>query len=914
MSLETYRRKRDFSKTPEPSGEEAAFAPPKPGRRFVVQRHRATRLHYDFRLELDGVLVSWAVPKGPSLNPKDRRMAVRTEDHPLSYFDFEGVIPKGEYGGGDVVVWDWGTWQAEETSDPASALRRGELKFSLDGQKLKGRFTIVKTRPGDPDKDEWLLIHKNDECADPEWDVDAYPRSVKTGRSNDEVAAGADAIWDSRAPAEQASVDLSGAAATPLPEFIEPMKATAVDRAFSDPDWLFEVKLDGYRVEAVIDDGRLRLWTRNRQDAARYFPDLAAGPATWINARSAIVDGEVVALDEEGNPSFALLQERAGPLRGGAAARAGSTPAPIVYYAFDLLHHDGRSLLAVPLEQRKRLLRSLLREHAVVRFGAHIETDGEAFLDVVQQRGLEGMVAKLRNSPYEPGRRSRYWLKVKVRREQEVVVVGYEPGKGTHKQLGSLLVATSDDGRLRFAGEVGSGLDERTRRFFRDELEQHRLDAAPVANPPRLKDARWSAPRHVIRVEYSEWTSEGYLRQPSYKGIEVGRDPNDVAVDREEPARATVAAAERSAKTARGRAAAGKSEGAKSDGAKSKSGPVKSKPKRGGAAQSRAVVFTEPGNARSGPPQAATAEELAALDALVKEGRWRIGGHEVRLTNLDKVFFPEPGFTKRDLVRYYVTVAPVMLPYLRGRAVNLWRWPDGVTGNHFWQKEIPAYAPEWMSRWAYPEAKSSESHTYIVAERVATMAWLANHATIDMHAWTSRTDAYKHPTYALVDIDPGPDTTFDELLALARLYRSALGHLGVTGLPKVSGKRGIQVWIPIRPIYTFDQTRAWVEGISRAVGATLPDLVSWEWEKSSRRGRARLDYTQNAVNKTLVAPYAVRPVPNAAVSTPIEWRELDDPSLRPDGWNIRTILDRLVERGDLFRPVLEIEQELPTLD
>ncbi len=866
MPLETYRRKRDFSKTPEPSGDEPAGPrPPSGDRRFVVQRHRATRLHYDFRLEMNDVLVSWAVPKGPSLNPKDRRMAVHVEDHPVSYFDFEGVIPKGEYGGGDVIVWDWGTWEPEETDNPARAVHQGELKFSLNGEKLKGRFTIVKIRDPDPDKDDWLLIHKADEFADPDWNVDNLPRSVKTGRTNDEVKAGADAVWDSSAPAAEANIDLSGAVSAPLPDFIDPMKATAVDKGFSDPDWLFEVKLDGYRLETVVDGRSVRMWTRNKQDAGTYFPDLASAPPTWIRAQTAIVDGEVVALDEDGNPSFKLLQARAGPLRGRPEQAA-----PIVYYVFDLLYLDGRSLLGVPLEQRKRLLRSVLREHPVVRYGSHIEGDGDGFLEVVRQRQLEGMVAKLRNSLYEPGRRSRYWLKIKVRREQEVVVVGYEPGQRAAKDLGSLLVAVNEDGKLHYAGEVGSGFDQRSRTFWRQELDNLRVETPPVVGAPRNKNARWAKPQYVIRVEFTDWTAENYLRQPAYKGIDVGRDPREVTRESTVPTARTVAAAEKQL-------------------AKSPS----PKPSKGSTSAS-------PPPEVNGLPQSATEAELAALDAMTKDGVWEIGGRPVTLSNLDKVLFPEPGFTKRDLIRYYATIAPTMLPYLRGRALNLWRWPDGVTGHSFWQKEIPSYAPPWIERWEYPEARSSESHTYIVANQVATMAWLANHATIDMHPWTSRTDAYRNPTYALVDIDPGSDTTFEQVVALARLYRAALGHLGVAGFPKTTGKRGLQIWIPITPRYTFDETRAWVEGISRAVGATLPDLVSWQWEKTSRRGRARLDYTQNAVNKTLVAPYAVRPVMAGSVSAPISWDELDDPELRPGRWDIRSIFDRLHERGDLF--------------
>ncbi|CAN5596205.1 DNA ligase D [soil metagenome] len=893
MSLETYRRKRNFRRTPEPAGDPNGLsAPPPHGSRFVVQRHRATRLHYDFRLEIDGVLMSWAVPKGPSLNPADRRMAVHTEDHPLSYYDFEGIIPKGEYGGGDVIVWDWGTFEPEETDDPGQAVRAGELKFRLDGAKLNGRFTLVRIRSDDPAKDDWLLIHKKDDDADPKWDVDEHPRSAKSGRTNDEVAAGADAMWDSRAPAQEAEIDLSAAREAPLPDFLDPMRATPADRPFDDPDWLFELKLDGYRVEAVIEGNAVRLWTRNRQDASRYFPDLATMAPTWIRAHSAIVDGEVVALNEDGRPEFGLLQDRAGMGRFGAPGRRAkaAAPAPINYYVFDILYHDGRLLTEVPLEHRKRLLRSVLVDHPVVRFGSHVDADGRDFHAAVEQQGLEGVVAKLRSSHYEPGRRSRAWLKIKIRREQEVLVVGYEPGRGSHSDLGSLILGLYENDELRYVGEVGSGLDARTRRQVREELEAHRLDQPPVVNPPRIKGARWSEPRLVVRVEFSEWTDDGLLRQAAYKGLEIGRDPRTITKEEPVPARRAADQAER--------------QSARRDGKVAGTGPK----------QAAAAVESVTAPVADGPPQAATLDELDALDQLGKGGVWEVGGHEVTLSNLDKVLFPEPGYTKRDLIRYYVTIAPVMLPYLSGRALNLWRWPDGVTGKQFWQKEIPNYAPEWIQRWSYPDAGSSEAHTYLVADRVATMAWLANHATIDMHPWTSRTTAYRTPTYALIDIDPGQKTSFDHIVTFARLYQAALEHLDVVGFPKVTGKRGIQIWVPIRPAYTFEQTRDWVEQLSRAVGATVPELISWEWEKAARRGRARLDYTQNAVNKTLVAPYAVRPVTGAAVSAPITWEELDAEGLKPDAWNIETIVDRVSEVGDLFGGALELEQDLPELN
>jgi bifunctional non-homologous end joining protein LigD len=899
MSLDTYKKKRDFRKTPEPAGE--VGAPPRGSRRYVVQRHRATRLHYDFRLEIDGVLMSWAVPRGPSLNPADRRMAVHVEDHPLDYFDFEGVIPKGEYGGGDVIVWDWGTFEPEETDDPGKAVRAGELKFALNGEKLHGRFTIVKTRGSRSGENDWLLIHKKDEFADPEWDVDALPRSVKTGRTNDEVKAGRDAIWDSSAPAAQAAIDLAGARTARQPAFIEPMAATLAGGPFDDPDWIFELKLDGYRIEAVVDSGKVKLWTRNQQDGARYFPDLAGAKPTWIRAEQAIVDGEVVALDRAGKPTFSLLQDRAGmgrfgprPVPVAKESRRGKKAAaqepddgfvaPVVYYVFDILYHDGRLLTDVPLEQRKRLLRSVLREHDSVRYAAHFD-EGKQFYEVVRQQGLEGLIAKLRTSRYEVGRRSKAWLKIKIRREQEVVVIGYELGKGARADLGSLILAVREGKEWSYVGEVGSGLDNKTIRKLKKELDDHAV-AAPVApNAPRIKGARWSEPRLVVRVEFSEWTDDGLLRQAAYKGLEIGKDPKSV---RREVGIATAAAVK-----------------------EAESKLVGSPPKAGTTAKRRARSSNA--TPATALPQAPTKQELAALDEMTKDGTWEIGGESVNLTNLDKVLFPEPGYTKRDLIRYYVTIAPVLLPHLAGRALNLSRWPDGVNGHTFWQKQIPDWAPDWIARWDYPEAGSSESHTYLVADRVATMAWLANHATIDLHPWTSRTASYREPTFALIDIDPGDKTTFADVVILAKLYRAALEHLGLIGLPKTTGKRGIQIWVPIRPGYTYRETSDWVEALSRAIGAAAPSLVSWEWAKRSRRGLARLDFTQNAVNKTLVAPYAVRPVANAGVSTPLIWDELDDPSLRPDKWDIKSVLPRIKKVGDLFAPALTLEQELPEL-
>jgi bifunctional non-homologous end joining protein LigD len=934
VPLEQYHRKRDFSITPEPPGDPDARGTG----RFVVQRHRATRLHYDFRLEIDGVLASWAVPKGPTLDPKERRMAVHVEDHPIEYFDFEGVIPKGQYGAGDVVVWDWGTFEPEaETPDPAKAVADGELKFVLHGAKLRGRFTIVRTsrRPGsapaaafEDESEQWLLIKKRDEAAAPGWDAEDHPQSVKTGRTNDEVKANRDALWTSDMPAAQAEIDLTGAVEAPVPDYVEPMAATLSNKPFRDDDWLFEIKWDGYRVEAVVRDGEVRLWTRRGNPAETYFGRLLA-PPSWINAREAIVDGEIVALDEQGVPDFPLLQEKISQVRAGRPAGG------LVYQAFDLLYLDGRLLTNVPLEDRKRLLRSVLKESPRVRFASHVETEGIAFHDAAEKLGVEGIIAKHRRSRYEPGRRTTTWLKIKIRPEQELVVGGWTPGEGNAKDLGAVAVGVYEDGKLRFSGKVGSGFNGRTRAELRERLEALATDRSPFDPPPErkgeLRTVRWVRPELVIRAELGGWTRDGHVRQTSYKGLALDKDPMTVVRERPTPISDAEKAAEAEVAEAEAKAAADRREvePASMEGQPMpKTSPSrKANPRRSASADSRGSVTSDSGGSPTagpdGRPWVATDEELAALDAIKGEGLWEVGGEQLKLTNLDKVLFPppegrdEPPITKRELIRYFARIGPAMLPHLADRPLNLHRYPNGAGAPGFWQKDIPSTAPRWLTIWhetGFREREDREANDHLVADRVATLCWLGNQAAFEVHAWTSTRGDPWRPTFALIDIDPGPKTTWDETLVLARLYRTALAHLGVRAYPKTTGSRGIQAWIPIvRGRYTYEDTSAWVEKLSRAIGSTVPDLVSWNWSKAERGGKARLDYTQNASIKTLVAPYAVRPRPGAPVSMPIDWDDLDDPALRSDRWTIRNAVERVAERGDLFAAVQSDEQELPPL-
>ncbi|HXG26392.1 MAG TPA: DNA ligase D [Candidatus Binatia bacterium] len=933
--LEEYKRKRDFRRTPEPPpGVLRTVAEPaggwRPGRggRYVVQRHRATRLHYDFRLEIDGVLVSWAVPKGPTLDPAQRRMAVHVEDHPIEYFDFEGVIPKGEYGGGDVIVWDWGTWQPEpETPDGRRAVEDGELKFVLNGEKLRGRFTIVRTSgrgsgrgarvrressrmpSEESDGDQWLLIKKRDEAAVDGWDAEDHPQSVKTGRTNDEVKEARDALWISAAPAATAEIDLTGARPAKLPGFIPPMAATLTDRGFRDDDWLFEVKWDGYRVEAVVKDGTARIFTRNGNDAETYFPKLLT-KATWIDADEAIVDGEVVALGEDGMPDFSLLQEATG----GPSNR-------FVYQAFDLLHLDGRSLLAVPLESRKALLKTVLRAgDRRVRFADHVLAEGLEFLEAARGLGLEGIVAKHRRSPYEPGKRARTWLKIKVRPEQELVVGGWTPGEGAAKDLGALVVGyyvTGEDGRkrLHFAGKVGSGFNNQSRKRLRVLLEDLATDESPFDPPPpkdykgrwggELRNVVWTRPELVIRAELGGWTRDGIVRQAAFKGLDEGGKPATEVV-REQPV-ATRDAVDQAAATI-----ADPEEDAPVAVSSNRHSKASSDPPPTGRARRRAASSAQEHEFA----WEATPEELAALDAMTKDGIWEVGGFELKLTNLDKVIFPprdEGPFTKRDLIRYFALIAPTMLPHLQDRPLNFQRFPNGPNAPGFWQKDIPSTAPAWLRRWREVGVEEREANDHLIADRVGALCWLGNQTSFEIHAWTSKIQDPMTPTFALVDIDPGTKTTWEETVMLAKLYRTALEHLGVRGYPKTTGKRGIQVWIPIEPKYTFLDTSDWVEKLSRAIGATVPGLVSWEWAKKNRGGKARLDYTQNTYIKTLVAPYSVRPADGAPVSAPITWDELDDLELRSDRWTIKSIIDRVAKVGDLFAGARTDLQELPPL-
>ena len=983
MPLEEYRRKRDFARTPEPSGDAAeprdgpggllfpGWQRLPGGRRFCVQMHHASRLHWDFRLERDGVLLSWAVPKGPTLDPRERRLAVHVEDHPLDYGDFEGVIPDG-YGAGTVMLWDAGevTWVKESAEDFDASMAKGDVKFRLAGAKLNGEFALIRTggrgrrSPGPDDDRNWLLIKKQDGAVIPGMDAADLDISVLSGRSLAEIAAAPAATWSGpdfeggggRGPAPVAAVarrpagtgrmavraayagSSAGVTAPPfaetapppqpgaralietaprrrVPATVRPMLATAMTKPFSRPGWLYEIKYDGVRAVATVRNGAVSLSARSGRDETRRYPELQE-LSSALAVGDAVVDGEIVALDSESRPSFELLQRRINVGDARAAERLRSE-VPAVFMAFDLIAADGHDLRDLPLRDRKRALRELLRDGASVRYADHVEVEGEAFFHAAAERGLEGIVAKRAGSRYETGRRSDAWLKVRAWRTQDCVVCGYTPGRNSRADLGAVVLGILDDGALRHCGKVGSGLDEPTIRLLLERLEPLRVDAPPFETGPTPEvTATWVRPELVCSVRHIEWTREGTLRQPTWRGLRDDLTVADCVRERElSPAAidTSAGAAPASPPPATVAPPAARPASLSPPPAGASSRPKRQQ--RGDApAPGAAPAATPPPGDGSGitrPDLDRWTEELDALARLPANAHWEIGGRRVRLTNLDKPLWPAGGPTKRDMVAHYVRLAEALLPHLRDRPLGMQVFPDGVDGKHFWRKRIPDHAPDWIRTWTY---HGDRTVTYVVVDEVATLAWMANSAAIDIHPWHSRVDAPEQPDWAVFDLDPFEPATFEDVRHIASLVHAALDHYGLRGYPKVSGQTGVQIYVPLQRGPEMSEVRAWVEEVSRAIGRVAPDKVSWEWEVARRHGRIRIDYTQNVTGKTLAAPYSLRPAPGAPVSMPVTWEELDEPGMRPDRWSIDDCAARLAEAGDLFAPVLAGGQSLPPLD
>jgi bifunctional non-homologous end joining protein LigD len=765
--LDEYKRKRDPKQTPEPFGGSKRGKQPI----FVVQRHDARSLHYDFRLERGGALASWAVPKGVPTEPGGRALAVHVEDHPLEYAKFEGEIPKGQYGAGMVELWDTGTYELLEEK------RDGGLTFRLDGKRFRGVWTLVPAHM-DGKEQNWLLLKKRD-------DDGAAPARASTSR-------------------------------------YRAMLATLAADVPPGTGWLHEVKWDGYRALAYVEAGVATLLSRNDNDLTGRFASVAKALGKLPDC---VLDGEVCALDEQGRSSFSAMQQGTGPL---------------VYYVFDLLEEDGQPLVDRPLTERRDRLESLLRTAKGPIKLSEAFDDGEALLAAARENELEGIIAKRADSRYAQGKRTRDWLKVKTHGRQELVIAGYTKGAGSRATgFGSLVLGVQRDGELQWAGNVGTGFTQTEIRRLLELLRPLHRDTTPFAAVPKMPrvrkgDVQWVEPRLVAEVEFSEWTHDNRLRQPSYQGLREDKAPEEVR--KEEPM------------------------------------PTESMP-------------TE-----------------------ITKGK-RI----IKLTNLDKPFWPEEGISKGDLLAYYREVAPVLVPHLKDRPFTMRRYPDGAGGKAFFQKDAPSHMPDWIptvpvkvtSRDA--PRKSRTIRAPLVDDELALL-WMVNMGCIDMNAWYSRVPKLDRPDFVLFDLDPSEGIGFEAVIEVALLVKGLLDAIGLASFPKTSSLDGMHVLVPIERRATYEDTRRFSEIVAGALARTHPGLVTTEWSKAKRRG-VLIDANQNGEGKTIASAYSVRPRPGAPVSTPLRWDEVTE-KLNPSIYTMEVVLDRVRRHGDLHEGVLTTRQSL----
>jgi bifunctional non-homologous end joining protein LigD len=776
VSLREYERKRDRKKTKEPfpSGRRRGK---KRGPIFVVQRHDARRLHYDFRLERDGALASWAVPKGIPLEPGQQHLAVHVEDHPLEYASFEGEIPKGQYGAGTVEIWDEGTYELLEEK------RDGGLTVRLDGERLQGTWALVPAKlSGDPKN--WLLLRKRED-----------------GR----------------------------AAASPSRRYA-PMLATLEDERNlpRGADWSFEIKWDGYRIVSRLAGGEAELRTRRDQDYTGRFANVAKELAKAMKTPDCVVDGEVCALDEDGRPSFSAMQQ-------------GRSGTPIVYYVFDLLEVEGEPIVDLPLrERRARLERLLDRRNRTVKLSEGFD-DGRALLQAAREQKLEGIMAKRLESRYLPGKRTRDWLKFKAHQRQEFVIAGYTRGKGRRESaFGSLVLGAYGTDGLEYVGNVGTGFDEAEIERLLKKLRSLERKDSPFLQVPKMPRVRkgdvvWVEPKLVAEVSFAEWTHDGHLRAPVYEGLREDKRPEDVR--RELPG-----------------------------------------------------------------------ELPAAIPEVIRKGK-----RTLRLSNLDKPFWPEEGITKGDLLAFYRDVAPTVVPHLRDRPFTMKRYPDGWQGKYFFQKDAPQGMPDWIPT-VEIEVSTRETprrrrkiKAPLVNDELALL-WMVNMGCIDLNTWYSRVDKPDRPDFVLFDLDPSPDVGFPETVRVALLVKEALDALGLQSFCKTSGADGIHVLVPVARRHTYEDTRQFSEIVARALASTHRGLVTTEWSKAKRRG-VLIDANQNGEGKTIASVYSVRPKAGAPVSTPLRWEEVDE-SLDPGAFTMDVVRRRIEEHGDLFEGVLKTPQSL----
>jgi len=851
LSLKEYKRKRDFKKTPEPAGKVHA----RKGSSFVIQKHAASRLHYDFRLEMEGVLRSWAVPKGPSLDPAEKRLAVHVEDHPLEYGGFEGIIPKGEYGGGTVLLWDNGTWEPE--GDPVAAYRKGHIKLTLHGKKLHGGWHLVRLHGDRAGKDgeNWLLFKVDDEAAIPgsgDAVTEQLADSVESGRSIEEVAKDADRVWGGK-PVEQdekkakpkKTVEkkppketkkppkkIAGARKAKMPQEVEPELATLVAAPPAGDEWLHELKLDGYRILCAVEDGDAQVYTRNAKDwTARFAPIAKAAAALPVS--SALLDGEVVVLKPDGTSSFQALQN----------ALTESRERDLLYYVFDLLYLDGQDLRPLPLTARKEALAALVtKDNPVIRLSDHVQGQGEGFYHQACRHGLEGIVSKRADAPYRSGR-GKDWLKVKCLKRQEFIIAGYTDPEGARTGFGALLLAVNEGDELVFTGRVGTGFDTKTLSTLHERLTKLERKTPPVSNPPRGAQARgvhWVKPELVAEIAFTEWTDDGSLRHPTFQGLREDKPAAEVV--REEP----------------------------------------ETPKEKTVAKKTATT----------KPAKTTADEFAG----------------VRLTHPDRVLYAEQGITKRDLAAYYERIANWILPHIADRPLTLVRCPEGKMKQCFYQKHITVQFPASIHRVEIEE--DSKTVSYGAIDSPEGLLSLVQMGVLEFHIWGAHVDDVEKPDYLVFDLDPDEGLPWKRVTAGATTLRVALDHLGLKSFLKTTGGKGLHVCVPLTRRADWDEVKAFTKAVAEAVAAHDPQSYTTKLPKASRKGKIFIDYLRNGRGATSIGAYSTRARAGAPVSTPLFWEELDG-DVRADTFTVKNLSDRLDSLdGDPWADFSKIRQSI----
>ena len=845
MALEQYRKKRNFGLTPEPAGKVARRRGTQLS--YVIQKHAASHLHYDFRLELNGVLLSWAVPKGPSLDPADKRLAMHVEDHPLEYGGFEGTIPPKQYGAGTVMLWDHGAWMPSE--DPVAGYKKGRLKFVLDGEKLHGGWTLVRTRGAKFKADNaWLLIKENDEYASPgSRIVDAAPDSVVSGRTLDQIAAGGDRTWESnksvafnvkadratkarnRKPASRlAAVTVAGAQQAALPAQLAPMLATLVKQIPTGDDWLHEMKYDGYRMLCCLAQGRVTMFSRNGKDWTAKFPDIVNALAQ-LKVDSAWLDGEVVAVDERGHSSFQTLQN----------VLALDDTSALQFYAFDLPYLNGFDLRETALRERKQLLEALLaKAPPALHYSAHVVGHGGDFLGKACELQLEGVVSKRADSRYA-GARSQAWVKTKCGRRQEMVLGGFTDPEGSRTGFGALLMGVYEDGELRYSGRVGTGFNALTLKTLRRKLDALVRATPAFVNPPRgyeAKGVHWIEPALVAEISFAEWTHDGTLRHPSFQGLRADKPPREIVRER----------------------------------------PV--------------AIGTPAENAKS--------KSIVAVEATVAG---------IHISNGAKLLYPEGKLTKLDLANYYARIGEWILPHLKGRPLTLVRCPNGWDKSCFYQKHAEPRVDAAIDR--VKVSGGEEETPYMMAGSAKALVALLQMGALELHPWGSAQPKLTRPDRLIFDFDPDDELPYARLVEAVELLKALLENLGLRGFLKTTGGKGLHVVVPVVPTLEWPAAKAFTKAVAETLVAAAPDRFVAQANKKLRTGRIFIDYLRNAEGATAIAPYSIRARQHAPVAMPIAWEDAGR-DWRFHHFNVGNVLGLLGARPDPWAEFFSTRQTI----